>query len=70
MTGFSVVHRNPGHWDVLVQGTGRAFAIRGEPGNVWVRDERRTKHTGDETFKTLIAAMAWIVDELMYEAPP
>ena len=59
----------PGHWDVIENG-GRAFAIRGEAGDMFVRDERHPKHRRiDPTprFRTATSAMAWCVDELVSE---
>lgn len=52
----------------------RAFRIRGEPGNVWVADERwdpnRPHPRESLRFKTVQAAMFWIMDELMQEPAP
>jgi hypothetical protein len=49
----------------------RAFCIRGEPGNVIVRDERWNPHRerGGEPmkFRSVMAAMMWICEELMQE---
>lgn len=52
----------------------RAFCIRGEPGNIYVRDERWNPHqphprTGTY-FRTVSAAMLWIAEELMQEPTP
>ncbi len=51
----------------------RAFRIRGEPGKVWVGDERSTPHKElpkpPEYFRTVEAAMFWIMGELMQEPP-
>lgn len=51
--------------------TERAFRIRGEPGNVVVYDERWNPHRGrcrpDLTFKSVLGAMLWIVEEMMQE---
>lgn len=51
----------------------RAFRIRGEPGNVVVFDERwnpRNPHPRQElTFRSVMAAMVWICEELMIEPP-
>ena len=51
----------------------RAFAIRGEPGRVIVRDERWNPHRkfGDvfPPFRSVMAAMLWIMEELMQEPP-
>lgn len=95
--GFSIGHRNPGHWDVYAQmvpgkasawqiahpgGTTsagdhdreRAFRIRGEPGNVHVMDERWNPHRPHPrdtlTFRSVLAAMMWIVEEMMQEPIP
>jgi len=49
----------------------RAFRIRGEKGGVWVADERWNplKKKGDEppSFRSVMAAMIWIMEELMQE---
>ena len=49
----------------------RAFRIRGEPGNVVVFDERwnpyRDRDKPIPTFKSVLGAMLWIVEELMQE---
>lgn len=49
----------------------RAFRIRGEPRNVQVIDERWNPHTngarGWMKFRSVLAAMVWIVEELMTE---
>lgn len=66
---FTVVYRNPGHWDIAT-GYGRAFRIRGEPGAVKVADERvddeRPHPRGWIAFKTVGTALAWCADELMH----
>ena len=67
MRGFSVIHRNFGHWDILSNGE-RLFRIRGGPGKYYVWDERHKdirKKTVD--LKTIPACMPYICDELMYE---
>src|SRR5271168_3028715 len=52
----------------------RAFRIRGEPGAVVVYDERwnprRPRPGQDLTFRSVLAAMLWIVEELMQEPKP
>ena len=64
---FSVVNRNPGHWDISVDGN-RVFCIRGEPGKYLIRDERSPiSRAGSDSFPTVDAAMAWICSTLMYE---
>jgi hypothetical protein len=49
----------------------RAFRIRGEPGDVWVMDERWNPHRPHprETlhFRSIVAAMVWVCEELMQE---
>lgn len=48
----------------------RAFRIRGEPGNVMVFDERWNPHRTDGEpmkFRSVMAAMVWIAEELMQE---
>lgn len=67
---FSVANRNYGHWDIC-NGRGRDFAIRGEPGEVIVRDEREHRRgLPPLSFKSVQAAMAWICDEYMIETKP
>lgn len=64
---FSVNYRNTGHWDIYAD-SGRLFCIRGQPGSVFVRDERQNAgHLRPGTFATVDAAMAWITSTLMYE---
>lgn len=68
---FSTVWRNPGHWDIYTP-KGRVFRIRGEPGSVWVADERprqlNEKWPRDfVTYKSLQSAMLFIVEEFMLE---
>lgn len=74
MPDFNVSRRNPHHWDVSAVGVGRAFAIRGEPGDVIVRDEREDASRPHPRpvlrFKSVAIAMAWIADELMQEPQP
>lgn len=51
----------------------RAFRIRGEPGNVLVSDERwdPTRPQRDWIkFRSVMAAMVWICEELMQEPKP
>lgn len=64
-TGFTVVHRNVGHWDILVSG-GRWFRIRGGPGKYLAMDEREPPYSVLE-FKTLTGCMSYICDLLMHE---
>lgn len=51
----------------------RAFRIRGEPGEVYVMDERWNPHKPHPretlTFRSIAAAMLWISEELMQERP-
>lgn len=53
--------------------TERAFRIRGEPGNVIVMDERwdpTMPHPRESlTFRSVLAAMVYIMEELMREPP-
>jgi hypothetical protein len=66
-------HANPGGFTTAKDGgRERAFCIRGEPGNVVVRDERWNPHRPHPRnepmmFRTVSAAMFWIADELMQE---
>lgn len=66
------MHVNPdGFTSTQNESHERAFAIRGEPGNVFVRDERWNPHGRGETmkFKSVVGAMVWICEELMQEPP-
>jgi len=55
-------------------GRERAFRIRGKPGDVVVMDERwnpRRPHPRESmNFRSVLAAMLWIVEELMQEPTP
>ncbi len=64
MKGFTVNYRNPGHWDIVQDGS-RIYRIRGGPSAYLVFKEVRGAKT--HTFKTLPIAMAFICDELMFE---
>lgn len=64
-TGFSVVHRNTGHWDILVKGS-RVFRIRGGPGRYLAMDEREPPYSVRD-FPTITCCMSFICDTLMYE---
>jgi hypothetical protein len=67
MSGFSVNYRNPGHWDIY-DSRQRLFCIRGDIGNVVVRDERDSAvRVTLPKFKTVAGAMAYITDILMFE---
>lgn len=67
-SGYAVIWRNPGHYDVC-QDRSRAFRIRGEPGDVRVADERddpaRPHPREWIKFRTVGAALTWCSDELM-----
>jgi hypothetical protein len=66
---------NPGGQTSGRDGGGeRAFRIRGEPGKVVVFDERWNPHRPhpreDREFRSVMAAMLWIMEELMQEPYP
>ena len=65
---FQFIRRNPGHWDVYANNR-RAFAIRGEPGDFVIRVESADfrKESDPGTFKTLDAALAYVMAELTFE---
>ncbi|MHB1097971.1 MAG: hypothetical protein ACYCZR_00320 [Burkholderiales bacterium] len=65
-TGFSVVRRNFGHWDICTREAGRVFRIRGGPGRYLAMDERESPYPVTE-FKTITACMSFICDALMHE---
>jgi hypothetical protein len=52
----------------------RAFRVRGEPGKVLVADERWDPHRPHprdwREFRSVMAAMVWICEELMQEPTP
>lgn len=54
-------------------GSERAFAIRGEPGNIYIRDERWDPEAPRprplRQFASVEAAMAWVTAELLIGAP-
>lgn len=67
-------HANPeGQTTARDGGRERAFRIRGKPGDVVVFDERWDPHRpfprGDIKFRSVMAAMMWIAEELMQEPP-
>ena len=65
---FSVIHRNPGHWDIYTSEEGRLFAIRGGPGKYYIRDEREMKNSnGNKEFKTVESCFNYIINELTFE---
>jgi hypothetical protein len=71
-TGYvSFAQRDTHHWDVSDGRYGRAFRIRGEPGNVMVADERQDSARAFPrdwlVFKSLHAALLFIFDEMMPE---
>lgn len=67
VSGFGVVKRNFGHWDVIVD-KGRVFRVRGAPGKYVVIDERPIQHRKETMpFKTVSTCMTYICDELMFE---
>lgn len=67
VSGFSVVKRNIGHWDVIVDKS-RVFRVRGAPGQYIVIDERPGNRDKEPSpFKTVSGCMTFICDELMFE---
>lgn len=65
MQGFTVIHRNPHHWDIY-QNNRRIFKIRGDKGNLVVIDNKK-EYDGDKPFKTVQRCMNYITDLLMFE---
>jgi len=70
-SGFRVFRRNYGHWDIWNE-NGRIFAVRGGPGDYWLRDERDMRQDSGKSenwphFKTLGMLMAYVCEEFMYE---
>jgi hypothetical protein len=65
-TSFTVNYRNFGHWDVYTD-EGRAFRIRGTPGDFIALDERKAPYPATKGFKTVTSCMAFICEELMFE---
>lgn len=67
MENFSVNYRNHGHWDIY-SSSERLFRIRGGPEAYYVLDEReKNANKGKKDFKTVIACMVYVCDELMFE---
>lgn len=66
MQSFSVVYRNPGHWDIC-SSRERLFRIRGDIGRICVMDERKEFRKETLNFRTVAAAFAYISDILMFE---
>ena len=60
-----IVRRNYGHWDIWDE-RGRILAVRGGPGDYYVRDERDAFKQWPH-FKTLSMLMACVCEDLMYE---
>lgn len=57
---------DPGHWDINGPG-GRMFTIRGEGDDFIIRDERPGVTASPHRFNSVLAAMTWILDQLMVE---
>lgn len=70
-SAWRAAHPPPSQTSLEDGGRERAFRIRGEPGEVVVFDERWNPHKphprGEMTFRSVAAAMFWIVEELMQE---
>lgn len=67
--GFNVHQRNDHHWDIGTR-YGRAFRIRGEPGDVFLMDERNMdklpSHPREPMkFKSIGSAMLWVSEEML-----
>ncbi len=73
VTSFSFNKRNHGHWDVWINGIGRAFTVRGGPSAYVVIDQRSRyidqNHKDEETreFMSLPMALAYLTDKLTFE---
>lgn len=63
MKSFTVVYRNPGHWDICQNG-GRIFKIRGCPGSYIVENRESVDVYSS---RTVGACMGYICDQLMFE---
>lgn len=63
---MSISRRDTHHFDIG-NGVRRVFCIRGEPGEIVVRDEREgpTKSKDLPIFKTASAAIMWCADEML-----
>lgn len=67
-TGFSVVWRNYGHWDIVSNKAGRLFRLRGGPSEWIILDERSVEERKERmVFKEQSAAMSYVCAELMHE---
>lgn len=64
MNGFTVEHRNKGHWDIY-QNKRRIYQIRGERGSVLVYNNSLPEPVFRG--KTVTAAMVYVCDILMGE---
>ena len=58
---FSVIRRNPGHWDIYTQTGNRIFCIRGSKGHYYIREREGEIH------ETVEECMRVICKELMKE---
>ena len=65
--GFSVVYRNPGHWDIVRSDVGRVFRIRDDGKGNFMAMDSREKPYPVTYFKTPLACMNYICDLLMHE---
>lgn len=63
---FRVERRNPHHWDIVCD-EGRIFAIRGVPGQIFIRDERPDSTMAHGHFTNIETAMAFISGLIMHE---
>jgi hypothetical protein len=66
---FGVYRRDTHHWDISTD-EGRAFCIRGEPGKIYVRDERQDGRPFPREsiqFRSVPVAMAFCAEQLMFE---
>ena len=67
---FGVYQRDTHHWDISTD-QGRAFCIRGKPGEIYVRDERKDGRPFPREsveFRSVPMAMAFCAEQLMCES--
>jgi len=64
MNDFKFVYRNNNHWDVFIEGK-RVCKIRSIKGNFYILSI--IDHIHEKPFKTVLSAMTYICDSLIYE---
>lgn len=67
--GFSIIKRNPFHWDIYVEEK-RIYRIRGKEHKIKLYNERDNlkDRQSDKCFSNIISCMAEVCAELMNES--